>query len=211
MSLRDLARAHLAALADRQRPSCPTGTGLGVSQRDKRHIPSRNQRDKLSHTFGTVGQPCPAGTVQQAGTNGTPGTLGTSGTAGTIHATDLASFDERAAIMEADAGMPREWADTFSAISQASAPGDFEPERWQATLDGMLRFCDEWAGRAAALGWQASEVFAMDLAAPAARVDRRGLALSLGGGARVVGIDADGADVEMPSGSHLRFYRNRNL
>ena len=33
--------------------------------------------------------------------------------------------------MEADAGMPREWADTFAAISQASAPGDFTPEQWR--------------------------------------------------------------------------------
>ena len=46
-----------------------------------------------------------------------------------------------------------------------------------------------------------------DLVAPHARVDRRGLALSLAGGARVVGMDVNGADVQMPSGSHLRFYR----
>ena len=42
---------------------------------------------------------------------------------------DAADYAERAAIMEADAGMPREWADTFAAISQASAPRGFEPER----------------------------------------------------------------------------------
>jgi hypothetical protein len=124
-----------------------------------------------------------------------------------VPAVDAADHAERAAIMEADAGMPREWADTFAAISQASAPRGFEPERWQETLDGMLRFCDEWAGRAAALGWQPSEVFSLDLVATHARVDRRGLALSLAGGARVVGIDVNGADVQMPSGSHLRFYR----
>ena len=95
-------------------------------------------------------------------------------------ALDAADHAERAAIMEADAGMPREWADTFAAISQASAPGDFTPERWQDTLDGMLRFCDEWAGRIAALGWQPSEVFSLDLVAPQARIDRRGLGLILG-------------------------------
>jgi hypothetical protein len=121
---------------------------------------------------------------------------------------DAADHAERAAIMEADAGMPREWADTFAAISLSPAPGDFYSDRWQDTLDGMLRFCDEWAVRAAALGWEANEVFSLDLLAPQARVDRRGVALSLTGGARVVGIDPDGADVEMPSGSLLRFYRN---
>jgi hypothetical protein len=108
--------------------------------------------------------------------------------------------------MEHDAGMPREWADAFAPFAQSAPPGDFEPERWQETLDGMLRFCDEWASRAAALGWQPSEIFSLDLAAPAARHDNRGLALSLAGGARVVGVDMAGADIEMPSGSHLRFY-----
>ena len=122
---------------------------------------------------------------------------------------DAADHAERAAIMEADGGMPREWADTFAAISQASAPGDFTPERWRDILDGMLRFCDEWAGRAAGLGWQASEVFSLDLVAPQARVDRRGLGLILDNGARVTAIDSEGADIETRSGSRQRFYRNK--
>ena len=70
---------------------------------------------------------------------------------------------------------------SFLPARRLCAPGDFEPERWQATFDGMLRICDEWAGCAAAVGWQPSEVFAMDLTTPAARHDQRGLALSLGG------------------------------
>jgi hypothetical protein len=120
---------------------------------------------------------------------------------------DDADHAERAAIMEADAGMPREWANTFAAISLRAAPGDFEPERWQDTLDGMLRFCDEWAGRAAARGWQPSEIFSLDLSAPAARVDRRGLGLLLGNGSEVVAIDGNGADIQTRSGSRQRYYR----
>jgi len=122
---------------------------------------------------------------------------------------DAADREERAAIMEHDGQLPREWADTFGAISLSPAPGDFDPDRWRDILDGMLRFCDEWAGRAAALGWQPSEVFGLDLVAPQARVDRRGLGLSLGNGERVIAIDIEGADIETRSGSRQRFYRNK--
>jgi hypothetical protein len=120
---------------------------------------------------------------------------------------DAADRGERAAIMEHEAGMPREWAEAFASIAQTSAPGDFEPERWSDILDGMLRFCDEWAGRANALGWQPSEIFGLDLSAPAARVDRRGLALLLGNGARVESIDSEGADIRTSGGARQRFYR----
>jgi hypothetical protein len=120
---------------------------------------------------------------------------------------DAADREERAAIMEHEAGMPREWAEAFAAIAQSSAPGDFERDRWQDTLDGMLRFSDEWSGRAAALGWRCEEVFGLDLTAPAARVDRRGLALCLGGGAHVESIDDRGADIRTPGGARQRFYR----
>ena len=105
-------------------------------------------------------------------------------------------------------GLPDEYRLPLTNISNSPAPGDFDAARWQETLDGMAAFCAEWGRRAAALGWQVPELFSLDDRAPAARVDQRGLAVSLAGGARVVGIDADGADVEMPSGSHLRFYRS---
>jgi hypothetical protein len=109
--------------------------------------------------------------------------------------------------MEHDAGMPREWAEAFAPIAQSPAPGDFEPERWQDILDGMLCFCDEWAGRAAVIGWQPGEIFGLHPTAPAARVDRRGLGLLLGNGARVEAIDNEGADIRTAGGARQRFYR----
>ena len=92
-------------------------------------------------------------------------------------------------------------------LRNSPAPHDYSPGLWIETLAGMDAFCATWAARARALGWRESELFGLDDQAPAARHDKRGLAPSLTGGARVVAIDADGADVEMPSGSHLRFYR----
>jgi hypothetical protein len=64
-------------------------------------------------------------------------------------------------------------------------------------------------GRAAALGWQPRELFSLDPVAPQARIDRRGLGLSLGNGEKVIAIDIEGADIERRSGSRLRFYRNK--
>ena len=120
---------------------------------------------------------------------------------------DAADRDECAAIMEADAGVPRRWADYLAQLSKGPPPGDFQERHWQAVIDGALLFADEWAGRACALGWSPHELFGMDAVAPAARVDRRGLAFMLSSGARVVGIDERGADILMPGGTRQRFYR----
>jgi hypothetical protein len=54
----------------------------------------------------------------------------------------------------------------------------------------------------------AGELFSLHPTAPAARHDRRGLALSLSGGARVESIDSEGADIRTPGGARQRFYRS---
>jgi hypothetical protein len=46
--------------------------------------------------------------------------------------------------------------------------GDFQEGHWQTVIDGALRFADEWAGQAYALGWQPNELFGLDAVAPAA-------------------------------------------
>jgi hypothetical protein len=120
---------------------------------------------------------------------------------------DAAESDERAAIMEADASMPRRWADYLARLVQGPPPGDFQERHWQTVIDGACLFADEWGGQACALGWSPDDLFGMDALAPAARVDRRGLALMLANGARVVALDEGGADVLMPGGARQRFYR----
>jgi hypothetical protein len=103
--------------------------------------------------------------------------------------------------------MPPEWSAAFSAVSLSPVPGDYEPARWQDALDGMRAFCDVWAGRVRALGWQPSEIFSLDPVAPAARVDRRGLGLLLSGGDRVEALDDRGADIRTAGGARQRYYR----
>jgi hypothetical protein len=112
----------------------------------------------------------------------------------------------RAADRGADA-LPPEWVPAFDAISLSPVPGDYDAARWTDALAGMEAFCAQWAGRARALGWQGEELFSLHPTAPAARHDKRGLALSLGGGARVESLDDRGADIRTTGGARQRFYR----
>ena len=71
------------------------------------------------------------------------------------------TWDERAAHLEFDAGLPRAWAEHFARLLVGDPPGDFSPTRWQAVLDAALVFADKWAAEAHRLGWDASEVFGL--------------------------------------------------
>lgn len=118
-------------------------------------------------------------------------------------------FEERAAILEYDAGLPRTWAEHFARQLVKGPPGDFSPTRWQAAIDGALMFADQWATEAHRLGWRVEDAFGMHPTAPAARYDCRGLAWLLGDGSRVLAIDSKGAEMAGRSGSKQRFYRRR--
>jgi hypothetical protein len=119
------------------------------------------------------------------------------------------TWEERAAHLEYDAGLPRSWAEPFAKILCGGAPGDFEPTRWARVLDGGLIFADVWGRKAQALGWSAEDVFGLHSIAPAARNDVKGLAWLLANGSRVVAIDADGADIVTTQGAKQRYYRRQ--
>lgn len=116
-------------------------------------------------------------------------------------------YEERAAILEHEAGLPKEWAEHFARLIVGGPPGDFSPTRWQGALDGALMFADRWGREAHRLGWRVSEVFGLHPAAPAARVDCRGLAWLLGDGSQVVAMDRSGAQIRKPNGVPGRYYR----
>lgn len=198
MSLRDLARAHVAATLS----AVPVGQSLGVSQRDStKHRP----------------------VMLPGGTSGTVGTLGTSGTGGTaagatttkergyyaVPEKTVETWEERAAHLEYDAGLPRAWAEHFAKLIVGETPGDFSPTRWQAALDGALAFADKWAAEAHRLGWDVSEVFGLHPTAPAARVDCRGLAWLLGDGSQVVTMDGASAEISTRGGGRQHYYRRQ--
>ncbi len=120
---------------------------------------------------------------------------------------DEDDYEERAAILEHEAGWPRRWAEYFARLILADPPRDFSPVRWQQALDGALIFADEWAAKAIALGWEPQDVFGLHPDRPAARLDCRGLAWLLGDGARVVALDEAGAIIRTATGGRQTFHR----
>ena len=83
------------------------------------------------------------------------------------------------------------------------APEGFTPIQWASIKVGAQMFASEWVEAARARGWAEDELFGLH----PTRVDRRGLAFLLHAGDRVVGLDANGADIVTASGARQRYYR----
>jgi hypothetical protein len=119
-------------------------------------------------------------------------------------------LDERAAIIEYGAGVPRAWAEGFAALCAMSAPNGFSPERWQRIIDATGTFLDRWAAEAVAAGWSDLDIFGCDPDRPDARFDCMGLVLLLDR-REIVSIDEHGADlIACPDRARQR-YRRRPL
>ena len=124
-------------------------------------------------------------------------------------AQDAGDLDERAALVEYGANIPRRWAEGFAAMASMPAPTGFSPERWARIVDATGTFLDRWAADAAKCGWSDLDLFGCDAAAPDRRFDCMGLVLLLDRW-KVSGIDEAGADLVTETGAPLR-YRRRPL
>jgi hypothetical protein len=103
-------------------------------------------------------------------------------------------LDERAAIIEEGAGVPKRWAEGFAVMCSMPAPEGFGQERWQRIVDAAGVFIDKWAAAAIEAGWSDLDVFGVDGVAPTHRFDCMGLVM-LVDRFEVVAIDAGGADL----------------
>jgi hypothetical protein len=125
-------------------------------------------------------------------------------------ATEADALEERAALVEYGAGIPRQWAEGYAALYSMAAPSGFYPERWQRIVDAAGTFIDQWAAKAIICGWSDLDVFGCDPDKPDRRFDCMGLLLLLDR-CEMVGIDEHGADlIAMPGEAQLR-YRRRPL
>ena len=115
-------------------------------------------------------------------------------------------FEERAAVIEFGAGVPREWAEGYARLCLAPRPASILPRQWAELVDNAGRFLDRWGVQAAALSWKAADIFGCDYRAPLARHDLQGLVFVLGTG-EVVAITETTATVRTPGGSLLTFRR----
>jgi hypothetical protein len=128
------------------------------------------------------------------------------------HSTDAAErevdFEERAALIEHDAGAPRAWAEALSRLDPDHPPGDVPLRRWVQFINDCGHFLDHgWAAKAERLGWTQLDLFGCDRIRPFARVDCGGL-LPLLAGNELVNLTSDRAVIEMRvTGSLQSFYR----
>lgn len=118
-------------------------------------------------------------------------------------------YQERAAIVEFDAGVPRDWAEAFAHLDPDRPPADVPVKRWQQFVDDCGRFLDgQWPARAAALGWQPVDLFGCDRRKPFHRIDRQGL-LWLLDGRELLAMTEDGAVIECEDGVRQTYRRRR--
>lgn len=115
--------------------------------------------------------------------------------------------EERAAIVEHDGAIPREWAEGFARLDPDRSPADVPPRRWRRFVDDVGLFLDSpFCAAAAALGWGPYDLFGCDSDRPFARIDQCGL-LWLLQGDRLVMLAADAATIETRTGERHTYRR----
>lgn len=119
----------------------------------------------------------------------------------------LSDFEERAAIVQEGASVPREWAEGFATLEARPVPRGVDAAQWLAMMNAAGRFLDEWGAKAAALGWTAGELFALDPDSPMGRLDRRGAGFFLAR-RQVVAITA--TEITVKTGEAIQRVRRRS-
>ncbi len=120
-------------------------------------------------------------------------------------------FEERAALVEYGADVPREWAEGFTRLCTMPRPAAYSAERWSLLRNDAGLFLDAWAHQVAALGWTTAEVFGVHHVAPEAWHDCKGLVPLLNGWT-VAAVAADRATVRNPAtGKTLSIYRKPDV
>lgn len=114
---------------------------------------------------------------------------------------------ERAAIVEHDGGIPREWAEGFAWLDPDRPPSDVPVKRWQRFVDDVGVFLDSpFCAVAASLGWGPYDLFGCDRERPFARIDQAGLLWLLDGN-RLVALSENTATIETRTGARQTWPR----
>ena len=117
-------------------------------------------------------------------------------------------FDERAAIIEHDAGIPRAWAEAFARVSLMQCPKNVTRRGWQRIVDNTGRLLDDknHLRDMVRYGWTVEDIFGCHPMAPEVRQDVKGLLLLLGDSEVISVVNANVIGLKCSSGSML-FYR----
>jgi hypothetical protein len=115
--------------------------------------------------------------------------------------------EERAAIIEYEAGIRSAWAEGFARLDPDRPPGDVPLKRWQRFVDDVGQFLDSpFCAVAAALNWGPFDLFGCDRERPFARVDRAGLLWLLAGN-RLLALSENAAAIETKTGARQTYRR----
>ncbi|MGH6811098.1 MAG: hypothetical protein ACREDM_01715 [Methylocella sp.] len=115
--------------------------------------------------------------------------------------------EERAAIIEYDACVPREWAEALARLDPNRPPGDVPLKRWRRFIDDCGIFLDDgWEARAIAIGWGPRDLFGCDRERPFARVEHAGLVWLLGGD-KLADLRRDSAVIDRANGARQTYRR----
>jgi hypothetical protein len=117
---------------------------------------------------------------------------------------------ERAAVVEYECNIPRDWAEGFARLHPNHSPADVPPRRWLAFINDCRRFLEGgFAAKAAALGWGPFDVFGCDRDRPFARINQAGLLWLLNGDS-VIALSENTATVETRNGARQTWRRKPN-
>ncbi len=138
---------------------------------------------------------------------GVPATIETANPPGDVDQQfDQDDFEERAAIVQYEAGVPRAWAEGYARLQLLPRPEVISESRWRQLIDDGGYFLDEWGTQAAQLGWDVLTTFGISRRAPEHRLDMQGLVPSLCGH-RVMALTAEAATIDAGGKAKLRIFR----
>jgi hypothetical protein len=116
-------------------------------------------------------------------------------------------IEERAAIIEYDGGIGRDWAEALTRFD-FQAPPEVPTDRWQLFLNDCARFLDGgWAYRAHALGWTPRDLFGCYRHSASAEISLDGMLWTIAGG-RLVALSANTVVVETANGVRTTYRRS---
>jgi hypothetical protein len=114
---------------------------------------------------------------------------------------------EPAAQIEDGVRVPWDWAEGYARLRLLPPPRMISLAQWQTLIGAAGRFLNRWGAQAAALGWNAADIFGCHPEAPAVRYDLQGVVWLLGSGDVVAITDAKATVRHHLSGALLTFRR----
>jgi hypothetical protein len=117
--------------------------------------------------------------------------------------------NERAAIVEHEGEILREWAEGFARLDPDRAPAGMPLKRWRRFVDDVGLFLDRWAAHAAALGWGPHDLFGADRERPFSHIDSAGLLWHINGD-KLVALSKNAAGIATRTGARQTYCRKPN-